>query len=378
MSPTTPKPEHRTIAWLDPEQVDLVRAIGDVAGLKFVAAGTHSRGRSAEVALALATAPIDDLRAALAAATNEGPEGVDLVLIAAPHDFATDLSDDTGADLEAIESCRDRGVGIVTLEPIPGSVLAFSTPTAGSPEMSGGGEAPDGQARPLFVPRFRASRRARELAEVLPDFGPVRVLQVESVARPGEGSLGSRLFDAMDTVRWIMGDPESAHAVFVQPPGGERQSPRDLPTDTVRSLHGTLLVNLRFADARAAQVMASDAGAIWSRTVTLLGDRSKPETGSLRVGEDVFQWVGADGATLDTSKVAKRRTGKAATASPHRACAESVGLQIKELLSARMPGVPPVDYPRVLAAAGTALLSARTGQAESVASVLRMMGRSVG
>ncbi len=37
-----------------------------------------------------------------------------------------------------------------------------------------------------------------------------------------------------------------------------------------------------------------------------------------------------------------------------------------------------MDSPRVLAIAGAVLLSARTGQAESVATVLRMMGMGTG
>jgi hypothetical protein len=58
--------------------------------------------------------------------------------------------------------------------------------------------------------------------------------------------------------------------------------------------------------------------------------------------------------------------------------AAAIGAQLKELLSGLAAPEPPIDSPRVLAAAGAALLSARTGQAESVATVLRMMGMGAG
>ncbi len=169
---------HRTIAWADPEQGALVRAIGDAAGLHIVGAGTAARGRSAEVALALGASPIDDLRAALASATFEGDAGVDLVLIAAPHDFAADLSAAAEADREAVRTCRERGVMVASLEAMPASILAYARPTAGTPEVANDESAPaqDPHLRHLS----RASARHADSASwrrVLEGFGPAKVLE---------------------------------------------------------------------------------------------------------------------------------------------------------------------------------------------------------
>lgn len=350
------------------------------------------RGRSAEVALALAANPIDDLRAAIAGAVFEGDEAIDLMLIAAPHDFGADLSSDAEADRDAIRACRERGVVVATFEPMPGSVMAFARPTAGTPEVAEPDVEPD-HAAAVFVPRLRSSRSYRELSDTLEVFGAARVLQIEALCRPGEGSLGARLYDALDAVRGLLGDPESVHAVYCAPAAGDR-SARDLPTDSLRDAHGTLSVNLQFPDGRCAHVLASDAAARWTRTVTLLGDGARPESGMIRAGDEAFYWVGADGAILDSgrasrassssSQAGRKRTTRA-PGKPARAGAASSSLSadviaghLRELLSGRAQPAPPIDTPRVLATAGAVLLSARTGQAESVATVLRMMGMGVG
>lgn len=385
MGKQTTSEGHRTLAWADPEQVALVRAIGEAAGLRFVGAGTAVRGRSAEVALALAASPIDDLRAALAGAAFEGEEGIDLVLIAAPHDFAADLSSAAEADRETVRACRERGVMVASLEAMPASVLAYARPTAGTPEIADDDAGPSQDPHmAAFVPRLRASRRFRELADVLEGFGAAKVIEVEVLCRQDEGMLGARLYDALDALRWLLGDPETVHAVYTPPPGIERGPARDLATDTLRGVRGTMSVNLRFADGRAAHILASDSAARWSRSVTLLGDGAKPEAGMLRVGDEIFQWIGADGSFLDTGRAARkkgvRKPAFPAVASPGVTSipAEMIGAQLKELLSGMAAPEPPIDSPRVLATAGAVLLSARTGQAESVATVLRMMGMGAG
>jgi hypothetical protein len=343
--------------------------VGIAAGVRFVGAGTESRGRSAEVALALATTPVDDLRAALARLDFEGEDGVDMVFLAGPGAFGGDASSDAEADRAAIRACRERGVAVMTLEPLPASMLAFARPTAGSPEVRDDEHA-ERELGAVFAPRLRSSKRCRELTDVLGDFGVPRVVQIESLGRPGEGSLGARLYDALDSVRWLLGDAESAHAAYVPGPGAGRE----LPTDTLAGLRGTMSVNLQFEDGRAAHVLASDVAATWSRSITLLGDASRVESGTMRVSDEAFQWVGADGGVLDTSKAAKRRPARPGADGPHAVSAEVIGAQVRELLAGRTTREAPIEAARVLAMAGTVLLSARTRQAESVANVLRMMG----
>ncbi len=351
-----------------------MRSIGELAGLRFVAAGTGLRGRSAEVALALGAAPVDDLRAALAGAHREGDAGIDVVILAAPGEFA---AAGAGPDLDALGDCRDRGVVVVSLEPIPGSMLAFAHPTTaavGTGEDAGtnaGGRAAGAawDEAAVFVPRFRSSRTFSELEDALGDFGTPRFVIAHCLARRGEGSLGARLFDALDSVRTLMGDPELVHAAYVPAPGAP--GPRDLPTDSIRGLDGTVSVVLQYSDGRAASIVVSDASAAWARSLTLIGDQGNRNAGRLVIGDEAFEWIGADGTLLDASRPARAKKPRGTGPSPG---AKAIAAHLLTLLNRRGIALVPIDYPRALAAASTVLLSARTGQAESPSTMLRMLG----
>ncbi len=111
----------------------MVRLIAESAGLRITHAGSSQLGRSRDVAEQLADVgsgasvePVDDLRAALLATK------ADLVLLAAPGNYA-DIAHRVDSprtdDSEAIRACRDRGVAIFSLEPIPASVLQVLEPS---------------------------------------------------------------------------------------------------------------------------------------------------------------------------------------------------------------------------------------------------------
>src|SRR5688572_6933101 len=90
-------PAPRTIVWLDPAHLPLVRELARLADLSTIGAGSPSRGHSNAVASGLAAPPLphlDDLRATLASAE------ADLFLIAAPGELGSGR-EDAGAVLAA-------------------------------------------------------------------------------------------------------------------------------------------------------------------------------------------------------------------------------------------------------------------------------------
>lgn len=386
-----------TLVWLDPEQVPLVRAVAAQIDLPIVAAGSPTRGRSREVAEALAQSleggegmggrggggiePADDLRAALAA-TQSGA-----VWIAAAGSFGAESAG--GADLDALRACRARGVKIATLEPIPASALELAAAAGG-----GFGDDPAAPELVRFIPRARLSRAVLEAAEVLSAFGPVRTVAFEGWSGRGEGTLGSRLLDAMDVVAWLLGEPETIDAAYMWPGKGVREGGLAagamgdgsivggggsggggglhlLPAETLRGLRGDMTLNCRFADGRGAGVVISDQAGRWNRSLMLVGPG-----GRIRVYDDGFEWVGPDGVRVDASRalgVARSdAVGSAAGGAAPGRSAAVIAEALERYFSGREGSVPPLDMRRLLTMTGAALLSARTGEAESPATIARM------
>jgi predicted dehydrogenase len=341
-----PEPAPRTIAWLRAEQAPLVAAVAEAAGLEIVGAGAPGKAQSGAAASALKTKALDDLRAVLASGE------ADLVWIASPGDFGQ-----AGTDSRAVAAAQSRKVKVATLEPIPVSALDLA---------SGGWTAQTGTGGRLidavhFCPLNRLSAPFREATEVLQSFGHVRAVMVEAWCAPEEGSLGARLFSALDLVHWLLGEPEAIDAAYVSPSHGNGFSPQ--PAETLRDLHGEITANLRFADGRIAGLIASDHAGRWNRTATLVGP-----AGRLRVFDDGFEWIGPDGDKVDQSR--QRSRGEAP--GPHAVVA--IADQLKRLLDPSIPDAGPTDYASILAIGQAALLSARTGQGESPGTIRRMAG----
>lgn len=331
--------------WLVPEQIELVRHVAATAGLRITRAGSPLKGQSGAVATALGVPTADDLRIALA------NEPADLAWIAAAGSFGAEAADDTAA----VQAASARGLKVATLEPIPASAL----------DLAAGGWASSGGIRPVdairFLPLARLSASFREAAEVLEPFGPIRAMSLESWCAPADGSLGARLFGAMELVLSLMGEPETIDAQYVGPAHG--RGVHALPGETLRDLHGDMTANLRFADGRAVALALSDNAGRWNRTVTLLGPG-----GRLRIFDDGFEWIGPGGEKVDESRPARRSRGAATPPHAVLAIAES----LNRLLDPSVPEPAPLDYAAILAMGQAALLSARTGQCESPATIARM------
>jgi hypothetical protein len=337
----------RIACWLLPEQAWWLRDAARAAEADVILAGSPARGQSQGVASELEAEPVDDLRGLLATAEAE------LLVIGAPDTFGAGSNRDEPV---AVAAAAQRGLKIATVEPIPATALDLFG--AGWLEGMEGSRPVDGVR---FLPRLVLSPPLREAVEVLQNFGHIRLVSVEAWCRALEGTLGARLLDGLDLVLSLLGEPEVIDAAYVAPNQG--QGMHVLPGETLRGLHGDLSANLRFADGRAASLAISDQGGRWNRTVTLIGP-----AGRLRFFDDGFEWLAPDGRKVDESRKTRERG-----ASPSHAVAAAAD-SIARILDPGTPESPPPDHVGLLAMCQAALLSARTGQPESPATIRRMAG----
>jgi predicted dehydrogenase len=337
--------DRRMAVWMGPDQLGLVKEVAAAAKLSIVAAGSWGRGLSSSIASELQAEPISDLRAALASIE------VDLFWIASPGTFGVGAAVE---DANAVSDAHSRGVKIATLEPVPAAAL----------DLNGGGWL-EGAVHPAdvvrFVPRWSDSPGLRQAADVITSFGAIRAIGAQSWGAPVHGSLGSHLYGALELVTTLMGEPESIDAACAVLSAG--RTIRTMPGESLRDLHGELTANLRFADGRTAGLVVSDQGGRWERCAMLFG-----EGGRMRIAEDGFEWIGADGQTVDESRA--KRTRKADQPTSHAVTVIADGL----LRRLDAPETRPINQAAILALSQTAILSARTGQSESPSTIRRMVG----
>jgi len=335
------------VAWLLPAQAPMLREVAAASGITFVAAGSPQKGQSAGVAAELGCEPVDDLRAVLAT-TNAS-----MLMVAATGSLGEDeLRAVIGA---ASQEGRDgkSALQIISFEPIPGSALDLAKPEF----------AADAARVVHLVPSIRVLRGVREAHEAISGLGAIRLVTVETFCSPVQGSLGSRVFDAIDFVRSLMGEPELADASHLEAGwnSAATQKGSGSALDSLTGLNGEMSLRLRFADGRAAMIAAGDQAPAWMFRAMLLGEK-----GMLNLADAGFVWTSADGQVLDQIERRKRETP-----SKHAAIIESM----RRLLDPNMIEDAPPDHAVVLAVSQAALLSTRTHLAESPATVRGMMER---
>lgn len=353
MRSTAARPDGNTPGigvWLRPEQAPLVRAACAAAGVIIRAAGSSQRGRAAELAQDLGAAPVDDLRTLVAESR------CDLLLIC----DASDLDPDSGpADARRFRAARERGARVASLEPIPDGPMAL-----------GPGGWLEGQSAGLELVRLaplpRLSRAVREAAEAIDSLKPPTALAIEAYSTPEEGSLAARLAGAMDLALALLGEPESIDAVRTPPAGAPPPPPSVEPS--LAGLSGTMTAHLRFAGGRSGTIVASDQAGRWNTTVTLLG-----QAGRLRIYDDGFEWIGPRGEKLDELRTRTRGRAASLPGAPSALAVQALADAIRQL-QAPDAGVTPEHWSAVLCMSQAALLSARTGQSETPATIRRMAG----
>jgi predicted dehydrogenase len=317
----------------------MLARVASRVGLSVVAAGSPARGQSGAVADALGAETLDDFRLALSR-----PDAA-LILIAA---VSSDRIEPDEVALMA--SARARGIRLASLHPLPSAAIDLAGSWASVPSAI----PPRGIVN--FVPALRTSRVAREASDAVATFGAIEACAIESFAGPEMGSLGSRLFAAIDACVSLMGEPASVDA---RVPSLQQRAIPERPSE----LDGHLTCHLRFADNKSATVVASNRAGGWRWSVSCLGP-----AGRLVFSNTGLVWIGPDGRIVD-------RSGPDARAE-HDA-AEALADALTSVCEA--PAAPTAGEPLdVLAACGAALLSARTGQTESPATIRRMLESSQG
>lgn len=338
---------------LHPDQYGLARSLAERCELSipFVASADPSRSAGPELNEFFPRAEVvRDLRHALAAADI----GVVILGRLPGASFRGAAGADAALDAhEAIRLCVERGIRVISFEPVPTAL----------------GEARDAAAwgdLVRLVPLLRDARLFAAASDVLANFGPVRSVSFAARSGPGQGTLGARLFDAMLLVHSLLGLPESIDCSIVSP--GASVGLHATPADSLSRLAGDLTANIRFAGHCAASISLSDRAGRWFRGATLLG-----ESGCLRIDESGFEVIDPSGRTIDRSPAkAPTKAARGTEPDPLASAVDVFAEAIDRVLDERVPRPAPMDLGAVLSMCEAAMLSARTGQAESPATMLRM------
>ncbi|MGD9693804.1 MAG: hypothetical protein AB7G17_06820 [Phycisphaerales bacterium] len=354
---TSKGPSWRALVWLEESQSALVRQIGEVARMRVTACGCPGRGRSASVAESLGAEGFTDLRHALTSAE------VDVAL------FATAAGEEGKGpspldDAETLRIAGERGVALVSLEPSPSSVVMSRRVTKA---LTGVGRA-EGSAIVKFVPSTRRTKGFRAAREVLEAVGPARTVSISQRSGLGQGSLSAKLYDAMLTLLVLQGEPEVIDAANSGPDtsGGVHLA----PGENLRTLRGDMTANLRFGSGRSASIVLSESAGRWFRGVTVIS-----RGGCVRLDDKSFEVIDQTGRTTDRSRTRLTTGGREdPDATPEAGGAQAMGEQIAAILEGRAESESAVERETALAMCEAALLSARTGQGESPATILRMAG----
>jgi len=276
--------------------------------------------------------PIDDLSRVLRSATDS-----DILLIARPPEQTLEWLDTRGS----LADLKKRGNRVVSVEPIPTGALSGALH-----------DDADRRALPLQAPTFRHAALAPALRDALANFGTIETALVAARDNQTLGSLGARLTDALDLLGELMGEPESIDASVSSPRAvsGVRAA---LPDD-LTSLHGGLTAHLRFETGSSAVLSLSDQAGRWFRGLTLAG-----EGGVIRFDDRGFEWIGPEGNVIDHTEAP---------------AGDVIERLMKFLGDDAFDAQPPTpeQRARTLAAGAACVLSARTGQPESPATVRRM------
>ncbi len=339
----------RAVLWLERAQEDFALALLEATGMIPSAIGVadaSSRGRADALAAAYPDAQnATDLRLALTTAD------ADLALFLSAVGARDTLDDPT-----ALAIALERGMKLATIEPAPASALDFTRfeRSLGQPDAL------------RIIPALTRAPVFTHALELLEQLAPVRTLSVSMRGAKGHGTLFARLFDAMDIVLTLLGEPETIDAAVCGPvvPGRVHLA----PGDSLRDLRGDLTANLRYAGACAASLSLSDNAGRWFRGVTVVG-----HGGCLRFDDTSYEFIDPSGKTLDSSS-AKDRRGRKNPGAAHDLAAGACAERLNSLFDPRAVVHAPRKVSTILAMAETALLSARTGAPESPDAMLRMAG----
>lgn len=340
------------MVWAMPEQAEVLIPILKDSGITVTGAGCPDSTKSGAVAKSFGCDVQDDLRHLL---STETP---DLVLLASTTGFA---DQDSELDLAALEQAHSREMAVATLEPLPtrpgvmtGTAWMDTNHARLSTELA------------AVVPMIRQTGLIDELMATLESFGAIRSMSVSLSAPASFGSLGARIFEAMDLVRTLVGVPQTIDASFQSAHRvGVTNGIHPLPGQSLRNLEGILAAHLRMPDGRGIVMQVTDQVGQSVLRLSILGSE-----GQILVTDDGFERFDTSGNLIDTFRLSTSNHQDSSIIDPSaiRLCE-----QLIQLCSGVGPVRAPVDHPSVFAMGHAALLSARTGQGETPSTIRRLL-----
>ncbi|MBC8201959.1 MAG: hypothetical protein H8E86_07915 [Planctomycetes bacterium] len=220
------------VAWIAQSQVQLVKDVAKAANVKLIAIGTTNQSELPALGKKLNVKTCSDIRSL---ATNYDDA---ILWIAEPEAFNVSLC----------ELLRHRTNQTITTTPLSGGMDELVDESGKPPAAK-------------FIPLMRRSSSFGEAQDDIEQFGPPVSAHCTMTCSLIEGTLWSRLFDAMDCINGLFGTPEIVQAFL------HSNRVPDEPSD----LRGHMSVNLQFQNQRVATMLLSDH-ASWKREMLLIGE----------------------------------------------------------------------------------------------------------
>ena len=212
---------------------------------------------------------------------------------------------------------------------------------------------------------FIRSAGFKAALQILDDFGPITSLHITSHCADGQGSLYSRLYDAVTTVLSILGGPDMIDAMLVPPVHtsaleAPRAQSEQLP-EGLSQLTGDLGALIRCQPRGLVTISASDQ-ACWERSVRVLGP-----AGTVGIDQVGISWTAPSGKVIEDQP---RERGGFETAC--RQAAE----EIDQWLAGQLDTSRETDTGLAIATCEATRLSCRTREPESTEKVRELLTRT--
>lgn len=302
------------LIWTDGARLAVVReVVAQMADVSVLAVGGPGRGAVSDLAEALGVPGLDDPRQMLV----DHPASVLL------------LGCSTGVRAEDVERAAASGTDVLWLDP----------PAGVEREVLRQGEGEWG--RVACVPAWRMCPAWRSASEPQQVLGGVHSMSLTGMSPAGGPSLYGLLYDAMDLVVHLLGEPDGLEAALTGALVG--------PPEENEGLTGHLTVHLRFGERASVTLHLSDRAMGWSRRLVVLG-----EGGRLIMDDGTYELIDAEGGVLDEEGAAEERLGVAGL------IARQWGWMAHQVM---MPEA--VNGEVIGACCSAVLLSCRTGGSES-------------
>jgi len=304
----------KIIAWADANQFPVLERAMMSGLIDVIGIGSPDPDEGISLSKAMKIEQLKDLRSAL--------HGTD-------HDIAWIAARDA-LDAAARSAIRTstRPVATSTLPPDPVLEL-LAEPDDGLPAH--------------LVPMMRQSPGFIAATGALDVFGRIECVHISMTSGQEQSSPWARLYDAMDIILHMLGEPDEVFAAHA--------GPRPLKADGLAGLAGHFSVAARFPNQATATIVVSDGGGSWDRRMLVLGDE-----GRLIVNDHAAEWTHVEGNKDESGSAGEEPAG----------AGDLVAQQLKRIVEDVMEPEPPGTRGRVLKLCESARISCLTGQAEGV------------